>query len=55
MNDVKKCILYRGFQEGDILYRITELMADYVSAKEDLKEKKADFYQCVNSLVEMAA
>ena len=55
MNDVKKCILYRGFQEGDILYKITELMADYVSAKEDLKEKKADFYQCVNSLVEMAA
>ena len=55
MNDVKKCILYREFHEGDVLYKITEMMAEYGADKDALKEKRADFYQCVNNLVEMAA
>ena len=54
MNDVKKCILYRDFQDGEILYSITELMNEYINDKEALKGKKEVFYQCVNSLVEMA-
>lgn len=55
MNDVKKCILYRDFQDGEILRDITELMENYEQGAEALREKKELFYQCVNRLVEMAA
>ena len=55
MNDIKKCILYRDFQDGEILEDITGLMEAYEQNKDSLKEKKEVFYQCVNRLVEMAA
>ena len=54
MARINECILYRGFAQGEILENIADLMNLYESSEDELKEKKALFFQCVNGLVEIA-
>lgn len=54
MTGIDECILYRGFQNGDILDKMTALMSAYENRGENLQDRKDEFYECVNGLVEMA-
>lgn len=54
MAGINECILYRGFSHGEVLEKMADLMAAVERADEGLKNKKKDFYECVNGLVEMA-
>ena len=54
MTEINECILYRDFQHGEILDKMTELMKDFETGADGLKDKKGLFYECVNGLVEMA-
>ncbi|MDO4339397.1 MAG: ATP-binding protein [Eubacteriales bacterium] len=54
MARIQECILYRDFQHGELLEKMTALMNAYGNSQEDLSDKKTVFYECVNSLVEMA-
>ncbi|HIU75647.1 MAG TPA: ATP-binding protein [Candidatus Pelethocola excrementipullorum] len=53
MTRIEECILYRDFEQQDVLQDITEMMDDWY--KEELDEgDRAKFYRCLNQLVEMA-
>ncbi len=54
MARIQECILYRDFQHGEILERMTVLMDAYENEPDVLGVHKETFYQCVNALVEMA-
>ena len=58
MARIQECILYRGFQHGEILDKMTALMNACESSqdnlKENLKKQENSFFECVNGLVEMA-
>ena len=51
---IQECILYRGFQHGEILEKMTALMNACESGQQQLKEQENTFFECVNGLVEMA-
>lgn len=53
MTRIEECILYRDFEQQDVLQDITEMMDDWHN--EELGEgDRAKFYRCLNQLVEMA-
>lgn len=54
MARIQECILYREFQHGEVLQKMTELMNAYEKNPESIGEKKGLFYECANGLVEMA-
>ena len=53
MSKVRECILYRDFEQGDILDKMTQLI-DSCASEEQTEELREMFYSCVNGLVEMA-
>ena len=52
MSGIRDCILYRNFEEFEILEGMTALMDGYASGE---TIEKAELFQCMNGLVEMAA
>ncbi|MCI5529012.1 MAG: ATP-binding protein [Blautia sp.] len=54
MARTEECILYRDFQHGEILDTMTSLMNAYEAGAEKLADRKREFFQCVNGLVELA-
>lgn len=53
MSKVRECILYRHFEQGDILDKMTQLI-DSCASGEQTEQLREMFYRCVNGLVEMA-
>ena len=54
MTRVKECVLYRGFEHGDILDKMTALMDASERSAVNASEMKEEFYECVNGLIEIA-
>ena len=54
MTRVKECVLYRGFEHGEILDKMTALMDACEKSAVNAKEMEEDFYECVNGLIETA-
>ncbi len=54
MARIQECILYRDFQHGEILQKMTMLMCVYEEQQSKLTEKRELFYECANGLVEIA-
>ncbi len=54
MTGVQECVLYRDFQQGEILKDMTDLMEALEISGTDAMAYKDIFYRCVNGLVEMA-
>ena len=52
MSGIRNCILYRDFEDGEILEKMTALMYACQN-KEPIEE--AELFECMNGLVEMAA
>ena len=50
MTRVKECVLYRGFEHGEILDKMTALMDACEKSAVNAKEMEEDFYECVNGL-----
>ena len=48
MTRVKECVLYRGFEHGDILDKMTALMDASERAAVNASEMEEEFYECVN-------
>lgn len=53
MRKTDRCILYRDFEQGEILAVMTELMEDITHPKV-LSGREGDYFACVYQLVEMA-
>ena len=53
MARTQECILYRDFEHGEILNTMTSLMNSY-EAKEEISQRKEEFFHMAGSLVEMA-
>lgn len=53
MTGIKECILYRDFEQGEILEKMTELMED-VDHPKVLSGKAGTYFACIHELVEMA-
>lgn len=53
MTRIEECILYRDFEQQDVLQDITEMMEDWHNGELD-EGDRAKFYRCLNQLVEMA-
>ena len=53
MTGIKECILYRDFEQGEILEKMTELMED-VDHPKVLYGKAGTYFACIHELVEMA-
>lgn len=51
---MKECVLYRDFAHGEVLEKMTALIAAAEKKQEKTEQNKEDFYGCVNQLVEMA-
>lgn len=51
---LNECILYRNFEHGEILEKMSDLIDRWKNNVSDLKEKKGVFFTCVNGLVETA-
>ena len=51
---MKECVLYRDFAHGEVLEKMTALIAAVEKKQEKTEQNKEDFYGCVNQLVEMA-
>ena len=51
---MKECILYRDFDHGEVLEKMTALIEAASEKQEKTEQKKEDFYACVSRLVEMA-
>ena len=51
---MKECVLYRDFAHGEVLEKMTALIAAAEKKQEKTEQNKDDFYGCVNQLVEMA-
>lgn len=54
MTRVKECVLYRGFEYGDILDKMTALMDASEKSAVNASEMEEEFYECVNGLIEIA-
>lgn len=53
MARMEECILYRNFQHGELLEKMTSLMNAY-ERQEDMAGKKGIYFECLNGLVELA-
>lgn len=53
MTRIKECVLYRNFEQGEILDKMTKLM-DAKEGTVDICEMEEVFYECVNGLIEIA-
>ena len=53
MTGIKECILYRDFEQGEILEKMTELIED-VNHPKVLYGKAGTYFSCIHELVEMA-
>lgn len=47
MTRVKECVLYRGFEHGDILDKMTALMDASERSAVNASEMEEEFYECV--------
>ena len=54
MTRIKECVLYRNFQHGEILEKMTALMDACESSVVNAKAMEPVFYECVNGLIETA-
>ena len=54
MTRIEECILYRDFEQGTILNKMTNII-EQIQAGESAGELDGDFYECLNALVEMAS
>ena len=54
MTRIKECVLYRNFQHGEILEKMTALMDACESSAVNAKAMEPVFYECVNGLIETA-
>ncbi|CDB20987.1 putative uncharacterized protein [Blautia sp. CAG:52] len=53
MTGIRECILYRDFEQGELLEKMTMLMED-ISHPKVLYGKDGDYFACIHQLVEMA-
>ncbi|MDD3279487.1 MAG: ATP-binding protein [Lachnospiraceae bacterium] len=53
MTRIEECILYRDFENQEVLDEVTAMINDYQTKKLDESDKEK-FYACLNQLVEMA-
>ena len=53
MTGIRECILYRDFEQGDLLEKMTMLMED-ISHPKVLYGKDGEYFACIHQLVEMA-
>ena len=53
MTGIRECILYRDFEQGELLEKMTMLMED-ISHPKVLYGKDGEYFACVHQLVEMA-
>ena len=54
MTRIKECVLYRNFEQGDILEKMTALMDACEESAVNAKAMEPVFYECVNGLIEIA-
>ena len=54
MTGIQECVLYRGFEKGEILDKMTELMDVLDDHPSEIQKYRSVFYQCVNGLLETA-
>ena len=53
MTGIRECILYREFEQGELLEKMTMLMED-ISHPKVLYGKDGEYFACIHQLVEMA-
>ncbi len=53
MTGIRECILYRDFEQGELLKKMTMLMED-ISHPKVLYGKDGEYFACIHQLVEMA-
>ena len=53
MTGIRECILYRDFEQGELLEKMTMLMED-ISHPKVLYGNDAEYFACIHQLVEMA-
>lgn len=53
MTGIRECILYRDFEQGELLEKMTMLMED-ISHPKVLYRKDGEYFACIHQLVEMA-
>lgn len=53
MTGIRECILYRDFEQGELLEKMTMLMED-ISHPKILYGKDGEYFACIHQLVEMA-
>ena len=51
MTRIKECVLYREFEHGEILDKMTALMDACEKSAVNAREMEEDFYECVNGLI----
>ena len=54
MARTEECILYRNFDNGEVLDTMTSLMNSYEAGEEGFENRKEEFFHMAGSLVEMA-
>ncbi len=54
MARIQECILYRGFQNGEILQKMSGLMNTFEDGLGDREKQEETFFFCIHGLVEMA-
>lgn len=54
MTRIKECVLYREFEHGEILDKMTALMDACEKSAVNAREMEEDFYECINGLIEIA-
>ena len=54
MARTEECILYRNFDNGEVLDIMTSLMNSYEAGEEGFENRKEEFFHMAGSLVEMA-
>ena len=54
MTRIEECILYRDFEQDKVLKSITNII-ERIQKGEAVEEFVGDFYECLNSLIEMAS
>ena len=54
MTGIQECVLYRGFEKGEILDKMAELMDVLDDHPSEIQKYRSVFYQCVNGLLETA-
>ena len=53
MTRIEECILYRNFEQDEVLRKITNII-EAIQRKELVIEFTGDYYTCLNALIEMA-